>query len=275
MPELPEVETVKNGLSPVWLNQTIKQVVLNYKNLRYPFSIGFKKTLEGAYVVQMSRRGKYMIVSLDRGAHLIVHLGMSGSFKIENAEAYVPQKHDHVLFHLANDKTLIYNDPRRFGFMVLVEDIETYSPFKAMGPDPLGNDFNAPYLKGKFKTFKTSIKTALLNQAMIAGIGNIYACEALHLAGINPLTPVHKISLSKLELLTGAIRDVLNKAIEAGGSSLKDHRQTDGSLGYFQHQFNVYDRSGLPCFTCNKPTNHIERIVQAGRSTFYCPHCQK
>ncbi|MAS86672.1 MAG: DNA-formamidopyrimidine glycosylase [Micavibrio sp.] len=274
MPELPEVETVKNGLAPVWLNQTIRRVELRRENLRYPFKPDFKETLEGARVTQMSRRGKYMIVSLNKGQHLIIHLGMSGSFKIEGS-LYVPVKHDHVLFYLSNDKTLIYNDPRRFGFMVLVEDIEVYPPFKIMGPDPLGNDFNAPYLKRKFKTLETPIKTALLNQSLIAGIGNIYACEALHMAGISPLKPVQKISLSKLELLTQSIRDVLFKAIEVGGSSLKDHRQADGSLGYFQHQFTVYGRENALCLTCKRETNHIKRIVQAGRSTFYCPHCQR
>ena len=292
MPELPEVETVKNGLAPFMDGATITRVVLNRENLRFPFPANFKSSLEDQQIGQLRRRAKYLIVPLHSGANLLAHLGMSGSFKI-NAELvegatrkFVPlarEKHDHVILQIKHPQKgrvdIIYNDPRRFGYMDLFED-EAQSPhFATMGPEPLGNQFSAQHLAERFLSKRTPIKSALLDQRNVAGLGNIYVCEALFIAKIDPKRPVGTLVKADgrpkkaLELLAPIIVDVLNQAIAAGGSTLKDFKHADGELGYFQHRFKAYGREGEPCLapSCK---DKIARIVQSGRSTFYCPTCQ-
>lgn len=299
MPELPEVETVRRGLAPYMEGRRIRRLTLNRPDLRFPLPRDFAARVEGRHVVQMSRRAKYLVIMLEGELSIISHLGMSGSFRIDEAAGEVgdfhhPRSkdaaHDHVVFLMAgdgpdNDGTevrIIYNDPRRFGFMDLVEtgELDHYPAFSTLGPEPMGNSLSAGYLAERFQSKKSPIKAALLDQRVIAGLGNIYVCEALHRSGIGPerlanslVTKTGRASRG-LEDLTGAIRDVIAEAIEAGGSTLRDHIQTDGSLGYFQHRFRVYDREGEPCVTpgCG---GTVARIVQSGRSTFHCPTCQR
>ena len=293
MPELPEVETVRRGLAPFMEGRRIAALTLNRADLRFPLPAAFRERVEGRRVAMLGRRAKYLIVTLEGDLSIIAHLGMSGSFRIEEADAVgtfhhprsKDQAHDHVVFTMAGDGSaeirIIYNDPRRFGFMELVETaaLDLYPAFAALGPEPSGNQLSAGYLAGRFRARKTPVKAALLDQKVIAGLGNIYVCEALHRAGIGPARPVSALVTpagapsARLEQLTRAIRDVIAEAIEAGGSSLRDHIQTDGSLGYFQHRFRVYDREGQPCATpgCG---GTVVRIVQSGRSTFHCPACQ-
>ncbi len=271
MPELPEVETVRRGLEPVLLGATITKLTLNRANLRYPFDQNLNDVVVDAQCIGLRRRGKYMMMDFDNGYSLIIHLGMSGSFKI-NPDA--PAKHDHVIFETTAGDVIIYNDPRRFGFILTIETAKesTYPAFAAMGVEPLGNDFHGRHLFDRLQTKRTPIKTTLLDQSVVAGVGNIYACEALYMAGLSPLRPANDISADDADNLAQAIRDVLTAAIESGGSSLRDHRQTDGTMGYFQHTFNVYDRHGQKC---RDTGGEIIRIVQSGRSTFYCPEKQK
>jgi formamidopyrimidine-DNA glycosylase len=297
MPELPEVETVRRGLAPFMEGRRIKELTLNRADLRFPLPEKFKTRVEGRRVEHLSRRAKYLVINLEGDLSLIAHLGMSGSFRIEELErATQPgdfhherskdQAHDHVILRISRDTEpdtlIIYNDPRRFGFMDLIETsaIDTYPAFKVLGPEPMGNHLSAQYLAERFRAKKGPIKSVLLDQTVIAGLGNIYVCEALYRSHIKPtraamsvVTPTGKPS-RQLEDLTRAIRDVISEAIEAGGSSLRDHIQTDGSLGYFQHRFRVYDREDKPCLTegCD---GIVHRITQSGRSTFYCPVCQK
>lgn len=292
MPELPEVETVKNGLAPFMDGAMIKRVVLNRENLRFAFPPDFRAQLEGQQIGQLRRRAKYLIVPLMSGTNMLAHLGMSGSFKI-NAEMiegagrnFVPlahEKHDHVILEVVHPKKgrvdIIYNDPRRFGYMDLFEDEGQSRHFAKMGPEPLGNQFSAQQLADRFSNKKTPIKSALLDQSNVAGLGNIYVCEALFLSKIDPACPVGNLVRADgkpkkaLELLAPTIVQVLNQAIAAGGSTLKDFKHADGELGYFQHRFKAYGREGERCLASDcKGT--IARIVQAGRSTFYCPNCQ-
>jgi formamidopyrimidine-DNA glycosylase len=235
--------------------------------------------------VRLTRRAKYLIAELDSGDELVLHLGMSGSFRIAAGdpigEPYYPRgrdaKHDHVVFHLVGGASVTYNDPRRFGFMLLFEPGEraSHSLFARLGAEPLDPHFDAKTLATALEGRKAPLKAALLDQTTIAGLGNIYVCEALHRAGLSPLRPAREVKNARvLQRLAQAIRDVLTEAVEAGGSSLRDHRQTDGSLGYFQHSFRVYDREGAACPTRGcKGT--VLRVAQSGRSTFYCPVCQK
>ncbi|WP_296101555.1 bifunctional DNA-formamidopyrimidine glycosylase/DNA-(apurinic or apyrimidinic site) lyase [uncultured Agrobacterium sp.] len=301
MPELPEVETVRRGLSPVMEGARIERLLLTRPDLRFPFPEGFAELVEGREILSLGRRAKYLLIELDNGLTIVSHLGMSGSFRIES-EADAPEtpgetpgdfhhprskdgKHDHVIFHLAlgAQKTrIIYNDPRRFGFMHLVRraDIDLYPAFAGLGPEPTGNALSASYLAGRFRGKSQPLKGALLDQKVIAGLGNIYVCEALWRSHLSPLrgagTLVTKTGKPKpaLEVLTENIRAVIADAIAAGGSSLRDHIQTDGSLGYFQHSFSVYDREGHACRLpgCG---GTVERITQSGRSTFYCAACQR
>lgn len=294
MPELPEVETVRRGLAPFMEGRYVRTLILNRADLRFPLPMDFRARVEGRRVLHLSRRAKYLVIQLDGDLSLIAHLGMSGSFRIEEtvdqlADFHHPrskdQAHDHVVFVMADDEggevRIIYNDPRRFGFMDLVatSGLDRYPALRALGPEPSGNALSADYLAERFHKKKSPIKAALLDQRMIAGLGNIYVCEALHRSGIAPerlantlITKTGRPS-RQLEDLTRAIRDVIAEAIEAGGSSLRDHIRTDGSLGYFQHRFRVYDREGQPCVTpgCG---GTVARIVQSGRSTFHCPACQ-
>ena len=297
MPELPEVETVRRGLAPFMEDARIDHVTLRRANLRFPFGDDFTNILHEQKIQRLSRRAKYLIATLQNDYHLIMHLGMSGSFRVESDQAeihsgvfYQPrstaQKHDHVVFQVNSPvhgkADIIYNDPRRFGFMVLVkpDELDTHPLLARIGVEPLGNDLNAAVLAELFADKATTLKAALLDQRLIAGLGNIYVCEALNLSGLSPLRKAGTLATKsgkptkKAEELTLAIRNVLQKAIEAGGSSLRDHKQTDGTLGYFQHSFQVYDQAGKTC-KIQSCTGTIARIVQNGRSTFYCPACQK
>jgi formamidopyrimidine-DNA glycosylase len=293
MPELPEVETVRRGLAPFMEGRRIRTLTLNRADLRFPLPADLPVKAEGRRVLHLARRAKYLVIQLEGDISIIAHLGMSGSFRIEEAAELAhfhhprskDQAHDHVIFVLEGEGggeiRIIYNDPRRFGFMALTttSDLDQFPAFIDLGPEPTGNTLSAAYLAERLQHKKSPIKTALLDQKVIAGLGNIYVCEALHRSGIDPQRPADSLVTKaerpsrRLEDLTRAIRNVIAEAIDAGGSSLRDHIQTDGSLGYFQHRFRVYDREGYPCVTpdCG---GKVVRIVQSGRSTFYCPDCQ-
>lgn len=277
MPELPEVETVRRGLLPVMETFIFDEVTLNRPNLRFPFDPQFKERLEGQTLVTLSRRAKFLQAELSSGERLFMHLGMSGRFTIEAQQlanfVHAPKtnpKHDHVIFKMSSGHTITFNDPRRFGFMELVAKDAPYR-LDDLGPEPLSNAFNAPALRRALKGKKSKIKAALLDQRVVAGLGNIYVCEALFRAGISPKRVAGRLLVKENELLTRYIKDVISEAIEAGGSSLKDFANTEGELGYFQHNFSVYGRENDPCPTCTTP---IARISQSGRSSFYCPKCQ-
>lgn len=292
MPELPEVETVRRGLQPFMEGARIERVDQNRPDLRFPFPDRFVERLEGRKIKALARRAKYLIIHLDDGLALICHLGMSGSFRIEMNEADgVPEalaqqraklsKHDHVVFHLDRGKDgagrIVYNDPRRFGFMLFSEaGLLQENPFlKGLGVEPTGNRLSGALLAELFAGRKTPLKSALLDQRLIAGLGNIYVCEALWRTRLSPQRAAGSIAddLVITERLASNIRNVINEAIEAGGSSLKDYIQADGELGYFQHSFSVYGREGEKCRN-PECSGTVERIVQSGRSTFYCASCQ-
>lgn len=283
MPELPEVETVRRGLVPAMEGALIAQADVNRPDLRWPFPERMAERLTGSRVTALRRRSKYILADLSTDETLLIHLGMSGRMLISGDplgqflhDHPAPEKHDHVVFHMDNGARVTFNDPRRFGAMDLL-DTATASEhplLASIGPEPLGNDFHEDYLVEKLSGRKTPIKSALLDQKIVAGLGNIYVCEALFRAKISPKRHVNKISASRIRTLVPIIREVLSDAIAAGGSSLKDFRQADGELGYFQHSFDVYGREGKPCRTtdCN---GQITRITQSGRSSFYCPQCQR
>ncbi|MBL1437130.1 MAG: bifunctional DNA-formamidopyrimidine glycosylase/DNA-(apurinic or apyrimidinic site) lyase [Rhodobacteraceae bacterium] len=276
MPELPEVETVMRGLMPVMDGQQIVRAEVRREGLRWPFPEHFGARLTGARVEGMQRRAKYILMALDSGESLLVHLGMSGKVTIDESGALPPEKHDHVILDMANGVRILFNDPRRFGSLDLLETTsrDNHKLLKALGPEPLGNSFNAAYFSARLKGRKTPIKSAMLDQKIVAGLGNIYVCEALWRAGIAPQSSSAVLKPARVSTLVGHIRDVLSEAIAAGGSSLKDYRQANGELGYFQHSFKTYGREGEPCL---KPAcgGEIARITQSGRSSFYCPRCQK
>jgi formamidopyrimidine-DNA glycosylase len=292
MPELPEVETVRRGLMPSMVGAVIDKVELRRADIRFPFPASFEKRLSGRRIVDVSRRAKYLLFSLDSGETLIAHLGMSGSFRIEKPDASTPgeflyerskdPKHDHVVLTLDNGYAVIYNDPRRFGFMDLAASgaLADHPRLSGLGAEPLGSDFNAHFLARLFAGARTSLKAGLLDQKRIAGLGNIYVCEALFRARLAPsrqagiLADPRGAPTRAAAAVAEAIRNVLEEAIEAGGSTLRDHRQTNGELGYFQHVFKVYDREGLRCVR-ERCRGIIARVVHSGRSTFYCPVCQR
>ena len=299
MPELPEVETVRRGLAPVMEGARFVKVVANRGDLRWPLPKDFARRLTGQTVTGLGRRAKYLLADLSSGDVLLMHLGMSGSFRVtqdkkasspgryyhERAQDILSDKdlaHDHVVFRMSSGASIRFNDPRRFGSMKLVSraKLDQEPLLRALGPEPLGNAFDAAMLARACKGKKTSIKAALSDQRIVAGLGNIYVCEALHRARISPKRMASTIATKsgapneRAARLVDAIKAVLHDAIRAGGSSLRDHRQTSGALGTFQHNFRVYDREGQKCPTPGcKGT--IKRIVQTGRSTFYCPVCQK
>ena len=278
MPELPEVETVMRGLDKAVRGLRIAKADQRRKDLRVPFPKGLKQKIEGRRIVRFGRRAKYILIHLDDGQVMVWHLGMSGRVLI--TRDHTPQKHDHLILHMEDGQQIAFNDARRFGMVMLsMEDtLSDHDAFRALGPEPLGNDFSGPVLAQRLAGKKVAIKLALLDQRIVAGVGNIYACEALFESGISPTRAAGTISGDKAEKLSVAIRSVLNRAIAAGGSSLRDYRQTDGELGYFQHRFNVYDREGGQCSLCGcegSKAGGIKRIVQGGRSTFYCPRHQK
>ncbi|THV17270.1 bifunctional DNA-formamidopyrimidine glycosylase/DNA-(apurinic or apyrimidinic site) lyase [Rhizobium rhizophilum] len=296
MPELPEVETVRRGLAPTMEGATVQRLELRRPDLRFPLPRDFAARVEGHRIEALSRRAKYLLIDFEGDLTIIAHLGMSGSFRIEaGAAAETPgifhherskdEKHDHVLFHLEGAEgpvRVIYNDPRRFGFMDLMprSELDTYPAFRDLGPEPVGNRLSADYLATRFAGRSQPLKSALLDQKVIAGLGNIYVCEALWRAHLSPTRKVSTLVTKtgkprqELTLLADSIREVIADAIQAGGSSLRDHIQADGTLGYFQHFFRAYDREGRDCLTdgCG---GTVERIVQSGRSTFYCSRCQK
>ncbi len=278
MPELPEVETVRRGLAPILEGRRIARVQLNRPDLRFPFPDDFAARIEGQRVERLSRRAKFLQADLASGERLFMHLGMSGRFVLGGEQLGdfthahdADPKHHHVVFTTEDGNTVTYNDPRRFGFMELVSAGQPYR-LDGIGPEPLGNDFHAPGLRAALKGKKTPIKVALLDQRIVAGLGNIYVCEALHRAGISPGRGAGRLKVAETEVLVRHTKDVLTEAIAAGGSSLRDHRQADGALGYFQKAHLVYGREGEPCRTCDTP---IRRRVQGGRSTFYCRSCQR
>lgn len=293
MPELPEVETVRRGLQPAMEGARILKVEARRPDLRFPFPPDFTAQLEGRVITSLARRAKYLLADLDSGDVLLMHLGMSGSFRVVSDQAAtVPgafhhprsdeRAHDHVVFHMSSGASVIYNDPRRFGFMKLFarRDVDIEPALKGIGPEPLGNAFDAAMLAGACAGKNTSLKAALLDQRVVAGLGNIYVCEALYRSHLSPKRAAGTLATkagkptARAEALVDSIKDVLNLAIEAGGSTLRDHRQASGELGYFQHSFQVYDREGAECRTpgCG---GTVQRFVQNGRSTFWCPTCQK
>ena len=288
MPELPEVETVRRGLAPAMEGARFAKVEVRRGDLRWPLPKGFAQRLHGKTVEGLGRRAKYLLADLSSGDVLLMHLGMSGSFRVGKDAApgkYYHERskstaHDHIVFHMSNGATVTFNDPRRFGSMKLVQraKLEQEPLLRALGPEPLGNEFDAAMLAEACAGKKTSLKAALSDQRVVAGLGNIYVCEALFRARLSPKRLASTIAdrnrkpNERAEKLVDAIKAVLKDAIEAGGSSLRDHRRADGSLGDFQHNFQVYDREGQPCPHCK---GKIKRIVQVGRSTFYCPSCQK
>ncbi len=275
MPELPEVETVRRGLQPAMQAQVIKTADIRRPDLRWPFPTDMAARLTGKTVQNLRRRSKYILADLSSGETLIIHLGMSGRMQVSTGTHEPLQKHDHVVLDMANGTRITFNDARRFGSMDLIatDAVETHRLLASLGPEPLGNTFDDAYLAGRLKSRNTPIKSALLDQRIVAGLGNIYVCEVLHRTGISPITKAGKLSRARINTLIPAIRDVLNEAIEAGGSSLQDHRQTSGELGYFQHRFQVYDRENQLCTKPGCPGT-ITRIVQSGRSSFYCTKCQ-
>jgi formamidopyrimidine-DNA glycosylase len=291
MPELPEVETVRRGLAPAMEGARFDKVEVRNRRLRWPLAKDFETRLTGKKVEGLGRRAKYLLADLSSGDVLIMHLGMSGSFRLRNHrqlflgdpryfEIAKDEKHDHVVFHMSNGATVTFNDPRRFGSMKIVPraKLDSEPLLRGLGPEPLGNEFDAAMLAKACAGKKTSLKAALSDQRVVAGLGNIYVCEALFRARLSPKRQASTIAdrngepNERARALVDAIKAVLNDAIKAGGSSLRDHRRADGSLGYFQHEFQVYDREGEPCPGCK---GKIKRIVQTGRSTFYCPSCQK
>jgi len=283
MPELPEVETIKEGLKKPLKGQKILKVYLSNKNLRFPYNAGLRKILSGRTVLNITRRAKYIFFELSGGKTIISHLGMSGSYKVlknSDTKNYKKHDHDHMIINFKNYK-LIYNDPRRFGY-ILLSSIPPgkHKLIKNLGPEPLSSECNAKNMAIRFYKKERNIKNMLMDQKVIAGLGNIYVCEAMYRAKISPLilagslvnnnkTPKHD-----LVLLFKKIKEILVEAIEKGGSTLKDYAHTDGKMGYFQNSFNVYGREGENCFSgnCN---GKIERIIQSNRSTFFCPRCQK
>ncbi|MGQ3673348.1 bifunctional DNA-formamidopyrimidine glycosylase/DNA-(apurinic or apyrimidinic site) lyase [Xanthobacter sp. TB0136] len=298
MPELPEVETVRRGLMPALQGAVIESAEARRPDLRWPLPENFSERLAGRRIEALGRRAKYLLADLSDGEVMIIHLGMSGSIRVEGAPGSAAQSvlrpgvfhhprgeslpHDHVVFHLSNGATVTFNDPRRFGAILLVpyDRLDSMPMLQNLGPEPLGNSFHAEYLARACANRTTPLKTALLDQKLVAGLGNIYVCEALHRAGLSPRRAAGTLATKtgeptrRAELLVTSIRDVLRDAILAGGSSLRDHRQVNGQLGYFQHAFRVYDRANAPCPTPGcKGT--VQRIVQGGRSTFFCSSCQR
>ena len=290
MPELPEVETVRRGLAPAMEGRLIARAEIRRDGLRWPFPPDMGRRLQGQRVLRLRRRGKYILCDLQSGETLLIHLGMSGRMLIDGGQSAptqrplpAPGRHDHVLLHMegggsgdGTGRRVTFNDARRFGMMDLwpTERLDEHRLLAGLGPEPLGNGFSARWLHDGLKRRRGPVKTALLDQRLVAGLGNIYVCEALWRARIRPTRRSCSLSAPRVARLVPVIREVLEEAIAAGGSSLRDHRRTDGALGYFQHGFAVYGRAGKPCKTpgCN---GKIARTVQSGRSSFHCRQCQR
>ncbi|WP_293898815.1 bifunctional DNA-formamidopyrimidine glycosylase/DNA-(apurinic or apyrimidinic site) lyase [Phenylobacterium sp.] len=287
MPELPEVETVRGGLAPVLEGHRLARVEARRPDLRFPLPANFVQLLTGATITRLERRAKYLLARLDREDTLVMHLGMSGRFEISHPDGearpglfhYAPEpdaKHAHIVFTTEAGVRVTYYDPRRFGYMALVNTatLELHPWFAGLGPEPLSGDFDGAHLKAAFAGRRQGPKTLLLDQRIVAGLGNIYVCEALNRARLSPFKPAGTISAARLGKLVPEIKAVLAEAIAAGGSTLRDFARTDGALGYFQHRFRTYDREGQPCRNSGCK-GVIDREIQAGRSTFFCPLCQK
>jgi formamidopyrimidine-DNA glycosylase len=276
MPELPEVETVCRGLAAHLEGRVVARLELNRPDLRLPMPPGLKAAVEGRTVAAVRRRAKYILIHLDDGGVVIAHLGMSGRMMIGLAAEQVPALHDHVVLTTDAGMAVRFNDPRRFGLIDYTTEaaLAEHPFFKDLGPEPLGNGFSGPILAERLAGKITPIKAALLDQRVVAGLGNIYVSESLYWAGLSPRRLAATVSGARAERLVGAIKEVLARAIEAGGSSLRDYIQTSGELGYFQHQWAVYGREGERCPDC-ACTQGIQRIVQANRSTFYCAKRQR
>lgn len=279
MPELPEVETVKRGIIPLLEGRRLFQVIQRRDNLRIPLPDNFAGRLRGRKVEQITRRAKYLLLHLDQNQILICHLGMSGKMTLQASEDRstpdIFDKHDHIILETDRHDLVIYNDPRRFGLMTLChqDELEQHPLFCNMGPEPLGNEFNGQYLYERIKNRRSPIKTILLDQRVVVGLGNIYVCEALFQAAISPIKKAADLSRADVDKIVPIIRQILTEAIAAGGSTLKDYARVDGELGYFQHHFNVYGREGETCPNsgCRRK---IARLIQSNRSTFHCPACQ-
>ena len=283
MPELPEVETVMRGIEPAMTGYKIDQLILNRPDLRWPFPGGMAERVSGTKVLGLRRRSKYILADLDSNETLLIHLGMSGRILVSGdplgnfVHDHPPiEKHDHVIFSMENGARITFNDPRRFGAMDLLDTNsgDAHPLLRNIGPEPFGNEFHEDYLVNILKKKNSPIKSALLDQRIVAGLGNIYVCEVLFRAGISPKKLASKISAKRTAPMVAIIRDVLGEAIQAGGSTLKDFRHSDGELGYFQHTFKVYGREGEACTNTDCDAK-IKRIVQSGRSSFYCPKCQR
>jgi formamidopyrimidine-DNA glycosylase len=287
MPELPEVETVRRGLDPALAGARLARVEARRPDLRFPLPEGFVQRLTGARIERLERRAKYLLAPLDRGDTLVMHLGMSGRFEVTGGQAArrpgeflyaapADPKHAHVVFETDAGVRVTYFDPRRFGYMALIasDKLAAHPWFAGLGPEPLGPDFTGAHLARAFAGRRQSVKASLMDQRIVAGLGNIYVCEALYRARLSPLRPAGEIGARALATLAASVRTVLEEAIEAGGSTLRDYAAADGALGYFQHRFSVYGREGEPCL---RPgcSGVIARTVQAGRSTFHCPVCQR
>jgi formamidopyrimidine-DNA glycosylase len=270
VPELPEVETTVRGLAAVLDGATLIRVEPRRADLRRPIPVDLRQRMTGSRITNLHRRAKYGLIDTDRGDTLIFHLGMSGRWRVDPDDFLV---HDHLILETSSGRVVALNDPRRFGSLDLVETakLAEFAPLAALGPEPLGNGFNARHLGEAFAGRVAPIKALLLDQRIVAGLGNIYVCEALHISGIAPWKPAGQVTHKRLELLVTAIRDVLAAAIEAGGSTLRDYARPDGELGYFFKQWRVYGREGEDC-VCGKP---VLRRVDGGRSTFYCAKCQR
>ncbi|MFQ5764890.1 MAG: bifunctional DNA-formamidopyrimidine glycosylase/DNA-(apurinic or apyrimidinic site) lyase [Rhodospirillales bacterium] len=280
MPELPEVETVRRGLAGALEGRRLARVRARRPDLRFPLPPDFGRRLGGRTVTTVRRRGKFLLIGLEGNVTLIAHLGMSGRFRVFAGPAPPVEAHDHVIFEADGGVTVHFNDPRRFGFMDLVETaaLSGHPMLRRLGPEPLAGDFDGRTLAATLKDRRTPIKAALLDQRMVAGLGNIYACEALFRAGLSPRRKAATVQGGRAERLARAIKEVLTEAIAAGGSSLRDHRRPSGELGYFQHSWAVYGRAGQACpgCTCDAGrTGDIRRITQSGRATFYCAHKQR
>jgi formamidopyrimidine-DNA glycosylase len=283
VPELPEVETVRRGLEPVLAGKRIERAEVRRPDLRWPFPPRLAERLTGARVKALGRRSKYLLADLEGGETLIMHLGMSGRMLVSGAQLGAfhhahpaPEKHDHVVLDVEGGARITFNDARRFGAMDLwsTAELEAHRLLARLGPEPLGNGFNAAYLAERLAGRATSVKAVLIDQRVVAGLGNIYVCEALWRARVSPLRLARDVTEPEAEALVAAVRAVLEEALAAGGSSLRDYRRADGELGYFQHSFKVYDREGERC-PRRRCGGTVMRVVQSGRSSFYCPVCQR
>jgi formamidopyrimidine-DNA glycosylase len=273
MPELPEVETTRLGLEPVMRGARISEVTVFRRDLRQTIPDDFEKTCRNQSITALRRRAKYIFIDLENGSSILAHLGMSGTLTIMESKGYTRRTHDHCIIMLDSGMQVVFHDPRRFGLLILVQTAqeEAHKLFSHLGPEPLSNHFHAEYLAEALASRSAALKVALMDQALVVGVGNIYASESLFLARLSPKIPAHKAAKHAATLVT-SIREVLGSALVSGGSTLRDYVQSSGGAGYFQHHFRVYDRAGLPCEHCSAS---IKQITQAARSTYFCPHCQR